>query len=238
MHKPVVILQFYPSEGPGYLADFLNAKGIDWQLVRVDLGERWPASVQACAALVMMGGPMSVNDDLPWIEPLLAFVRDAQMAEVPMLGHCLGGQLIAKALGAAVTRNAVREVGWGAVMAADSVLARAYVGPLAQFDVFHWHGETFDLPAGAELILSSPYCAHQAFVLGKTLAMQCHIEMTAELVRAWCETDGNYAREAAESPSVQLPEEMLRHLDGRIVTLNAMADRIYTQWAECAGLLA
>src|SRR6185503_12178182 len=103
--------------------------------------------------------------------------------DVPVLGHCLGGQLMAKALGGSVARNPVKEIGWGRV----DVLGREgerWFGSLNAFQSFHWHGETFTIPAGAERIASSEHCANQAFALGPHLALQCHVEMTADLVRS------------------------------------------------------
>ena len=97
--KPVVIFRHVAIEGPGYLADFLDARHIPWQLVRIDEGDALPLSVREYSGVALMGGPMSVNDDLPWIPPLLALVREAVEADIPVLGHCLGGQLMAKAMG-------------------------------------------------------------------------------------------------------------------------------------------
>src|SRR5438067_1122584 len=108
--KPVVICRYAPHEGPGYFATYLSQRNIDWSLVKLDKGEPLP-NVNSITALAMMGGPMSVNDELPWITAMLAFVRDCVRTDVPVIGHCLGGQLLAKAAGAEVTRNAVKEIG-------------------------------------------------------------------------------------------------------------------------------
>jgi GMP synthase-like glutamine amidotransferase len=229
--KPVAIFRHSPTEGPGYFAAYLDAKGIPWKLVRVDEGESIPDDPRAYAALTFMGGPMSVNDDLPWISRTLALIRRAVAADIPCLGHCLGGQLMSKALGGAVTRNPVKEIGWGLVQVADNAEARRWFGDMREFLSFHWHGETFSIPAGATHVLSSPYCANQAFTLGKHVGMQCHVEMTPELIRAWCADWANEIRNRA-SPSVQTPEQMQEHIEAHVSDLNRVAARLYDSWVE------
>ncbi|MBI5612474.1 MAG: type 1 glutamine amidotransferase, partial [Gammaproteobacteria bacterium] len=184
--KEIAIFRHAASEGPGYLADFLARRGLPQRLIRIDNNDPVPTSIDGFSALVFMGGPMSVNDDLPWIPPVLALIRQAVAADRPVLGHCLGGQLISKALGGAVTRNPVKEIGWLPVSRVNGPLAADWLDDLpAEFEVFHWHGETFSIPPGATRILTSRDCANQAFVIGKTLAFQCHVEMTSAMVREW-----------------------------------------------------
>ena len=185
--KQVVVFRHACCEGAGYLGTFLARHAIPWCEVRIDKGEAVPASVDDYSGIVLMGGPMSVNDDLPWIPPLLQLIRQAVEKDVPLLGHCLGGQLISKALGGVVSKNAVKEIGWGQVQVADHPDARDWFGDLQGFNSFHWHGETFTVPEGATHVLSSPYCANQAYVMGKHIGLQCHIEMTPDMVKMWTE---------------------------------------------------
>lgn len=232
--KPVVIFRHAVIEGPGFLATFLDEHAIPWQLVKIDADEPVPASMAEYSGMILMGGPMSVNDDLPWMPPLFALIQEAVQLDIPVLGHCLGGQLISKALGATVGRNPVKEIGWGEVTTSESAEARHWFDDLPRFQVFHWHGETFDLPAGATHLLSSHYCRNQAYSIGKHLAFQCHIEMTANMVRSWCEAGMNEIQHAAYSPGVQQPKEIRRDLESRIGTLQAVARPIYEKWI--AGL--
>ena len=233
--KPVAIFRHAASEGPGYFATYLDRHSVPWRVVRVDEGETIPGNPREFSGLVFMGGPMSVNDELPWIAPALALIRSAVDADIPLLGHCLGGQLIAKALGGAVTRNPVKEIGWGAVEVSRNEVARSWFGGLSSFDSFHWHGETFSIPPGATRILSSPHCENQAFALGPHLAMQCHVEMTPDLIRAWCAEWGREVESLARRvPSVQAPAQMTEAIEERTRGLNAVADRIYDRWE--AGL--
>ena len=153
--KPVAIFRASPTEGPGYFATYLERRSIPWQLVALDSGERVPRDARKYSGLVFMGGPMSVNDDLPWIAPALELARDGVRKDVPLLGHCLGGQLISKALGGTVGTAPVKEIGWGEVHVADNEVAREWLGDLQTFLSFHWHGETFTLPPGAKRGASS-----------------------------------------------------------------------------------
>ncbi len=228
--KPLRIFRHYPTEGPGYLADFLDQRKIPYELIRVDAGESIPMRWDDTAGLVFMGGPMSVNDDLPWIRQELDLIHRAAAAELPLLGHCLGGQLISKALGGKVTLNPVKEVGWHPVRRIETnEAARDWLGDLPEyFEVFHWHGETFTFPEGAAPLLSSRYCARQGFVAGNILALQCHIEMTAEMVGVWVRAGGQELLSA--TPSVQDATEMMRDLPARIDALHKVAEVFYTRW--------
>ncbi len=173
---------------------------------------------------------MSVNDPLPWIASTLALIRAAVAADVPVIGHCLGGQLISKALGGAVTKNPAKEIGWGEVTATDS--ATEWLGDIDRFEAFHWHGETFSLPTGAQRILQSAYCANQAFALGPHLGLQCHVEMTEAMIRLW---NRQWAAESAvASASVQTPEQMYERIGERLTAMRVAADRLYAHWI--AGL--
>lgn len=229
--KPVAIFRHAASEGPGYFATFLDRHDISWRLYKIDAGDAVPEDPHQFSGLVFMGGPMSVNDDLPWLPHALELIRQAVRAGIPVLGHCLGGQLMAKALGATVGRNAVKEIGWGEVTVADSAAARAWFRETTKFEAFHWHGETFALPEGAELILSSPYCANQAFVLdGKHLGMQCHVEMTEEMVREWYAMGADEVAAARASPAVQSAELAEINLVQRVAALNAVSEELYRKW--------
>jgi len=230
--KPVVIFRHVAVEGPGYLANFLDAQGIPWQLIKVDEGEAIPESISAFSGMVLMGGPMSVNDNLPWIQPVLALIREAIAADVPVLGHCLGGQLISKALGATVSPNPIKEIGWGEVKVSANVTAHAWFGDMESFNGFHWHGETFSLPANAVHLLSSQYCDNQAYAIGKHLAFQCHIEMTPDMVEAWCDVGADEIRQSSASPAVQSAEVIMENLPLHCFFLNKVANLVYTQWIK------
>lgn len=228
--KEVAILRCAAHEGPGYFDDFLDRQEIAHRLVRVDRDEPVPQSLDGISGLVLMGGPMSVNDPLAWIPKVTHLVRQAIAADVPVLGHCLGGQLMAKALGSAVTRNPVKEIGWLPVRVLDSPAADTWFHGLPrELMVYHWHGETFAIPPGATRILASDDCPNQAFALGKHLALQCHIEMTPALVEAWVRgTKGKLK----PSRTVQSGAEMLRDVERRTEKLHRVADTLYARWIQ------
>ena len=235
--KEVIIFRFLGREGLGYLGDFLTENNIPWHMVKVDEGEAIPASILAYSGMVLMGGPMSVNDDLPWIAPLLDLIREAKAADIPLLGHCLGGQLISKAFGASIGANMlgekqVKEIGWGEVVVTDNEAAKFWFGNIQTFNAFHWHGETFTLPEGAIHLLSSAYCQNQAYSIGKHLAFQTHIEVNAEMVRKWCEESPDELAEAANSPAVQQADAMLQELPLHCFFLNKVAKHVYGQWIQ------
>ena len=167
--NPVAIFRFSPDDGPGYFASFLDRHSIPWQLFKIDDGDDIPHNLSSFSGLVFMGGPMSVNDDLPWIPPILGAIRTAISRGQPCIGHCLGGQLMSKALGGLVSVNAVKEIGWNPVIAENNDIALEWLSEdfvkQSILTTFQWHGETFTLPAGATRILTGEACANQAFVV-------------------------------------------------------------------------
>jgi GMP synthase-like glutamine amidotransferase len=181
--KPIRIFRHIKCEGPGYLLDLLQQRAIPYQLITIDADGKVPQQTDDVAGLVFMGGSMSVNDPLAWIADEIQLIQHAVARNLPVLGICLGGQLIAKALGAKVYPGPCMEIGWINVMKTQ---ASAWTEQLPEaFPVFHWHGETFDLPANAQLLLRSEQFAHQAFALGPHLALQFHVEMKADMIQEW-----------------------------------------------------
>lgn len=233
--QPVAIFRHTPTEGPGHFATYLGCKGLPWRLIAIDAGEAVPARPSPYSGLVFMGGPMSVNDELPWIPPVLDLIRQAVAEDIPVLGHCLGAQLMARALGGEVGPNPVKEIGWGAVRTVASPITQDWFGDIGDFQAFHWHGETFSIPPGAIRILESDHCANQAFALGNHLGLQCHVEMTQEMIRTWCEVGAEEIAQAA-SPAVQSPERILAETPRLLAPMRAVAERLYGRWV--AGLRA
>jgi len=230
--RPIAVFRFSPTEGPAHFAEWLDARALSWKLVAIDAGDAVPREARAFAGIGMMGGPMSVNDALPWIAPLGALLRDAVAHGVPVIGHCLGGQLLAQALGARVTRTPTPEIGWIDVEATDDGQAREWFGGRARFTPFQWHYDAFDLPANAERILQNGYNPNQAYVVdGRHIGFQCHIEMTRELVDTWCRT-GSAELPASSSGALQSRADIQRDADARLRELNAVADGIYVRWSR------
>ena len=231
--KPVAIFRYARTEGAGHFATFLSENGLLFQLVRLDEGEPVPRSCEDFSGLAFMGGPMSANDELPWTQPVLELMRCAAAEGVPVIGHCLGGQMLSRALGGVVTRNPVKEIGWVPVTLEKSPLAREWFGDgMDGFDTFQWHEDTFSIPPGGERILTGRHCANQAYVVdGRHLGMQCHVEVTAEMIDTWCNVGITDIDEAiGQSPAVQDAATIRGAMPKNLPTLTATATRLYTRW--------
>jgi GMP synthase (glutamine-hydrolysing) len=207
--KTAVVLQHTPTEGPGRLAGLLAEQGITVSCRQVFAGESVPGDIDDEALLVVMGGPMGVGDvdDRRYgflrreIDLLGRMVADDR----PVLGICLGAQLLAAGGGAAVYPNrrrdgygrwsVVREVGWGPVDFLGVDREPALAGLRPQEQMLHWHGDTFDLPPGAVHLASTPHCPHQAFRLGtRQFGLQFHCELDADSIGLWVREDAVFVR--------------------------------------------
>lgn len=172
-------LQHVAFEGPGSTETWLREAGWTTRLTRLFAGDAMP-DPGSVDFLFVLGGPMSVNDRrrFPWLTPEKAFIREVMAAGTPVLGVCLGAQLIASALGAPVYPNRQPEIGWFPVERIPVAEAAVFPFP-STVKAFHWHGETFDLPAGALRLARSAGCENQAFQIGRrVIGLQFHLETT------------------------------------------------------------
>ena len=202
-------LKHVTFEGPAGIADWAEAQGHLITLTPLYEGVPVP-DLDAFDWLVVMGGPMGVGDESvhPWLAPEKALIGRAIAAAKTVLGVCLGAQLIAEALGARVYPNPEKEIGWMPVELTESGRASPLTGFLpASLDVFHWHGDTFDLPPGAVRLVRSGPCANQAFVHGgRVLGLQFHLESTPASV---ADILAHCAQDIVPAPYVQTAERML-----------------------------
>lgn len=227
--KNALIVQHAPFEGPGALLPFLQSHGYVCQVCHVYLEPAMPTPSWDLVAV--LGGPMNVDQDatLPWLGPEKEFLRRCIDRGTPVLGICLGGQLIARALGARVVRNPQKEIGWFDVTRAPG----AELHPLGKHwpdrvELFHWHGDTFELPEGAVLLASSAACPNQAFAWGdRVLALQFHCEFTGHNAGALAE--GDETEDWKPGPFIQLPRDFIARPE-RFDTLNQQMDRLITPW--------
>ena len=229
--KPVRIFRHIACEGPGYLASILDARHIPYEIIALDANEAIPAQLDDISGLVFMGGSMSVNDPLPWIEQELQLIRVARERDLPILGICLGSQLIARALGGTVSKGHGMELGWAPVQKCHPENQDGWFDGLDDsFTAFHWHGETFSLPEGTTLLLQSDCYPHQAFSIGNTLALQFHLEMTADMVREWV---GLYQNDVHSGGAcVQAETQILHEADELSRELQAVADNVFGNWLQ------
>jgi len=230
--RPVAIFRFSPTEGPAHFAEWLDTSGIAWQLVAIDRGDPIPDDPTRFSGIGMMGGPMSVYEALPWVPPLNALLRAAVARRVPVLGHCLGGQLLAQALGAKVQRTPVPEIGWVDVTVTQANARDAWFDGRDRFTVFQWHYDMFDLPSGATRILGNEYNPNQAYTVDDIhVGFQCHIEMTRELVDTWLRTGASELPAQSTGP-VQSRADILHGVDARLADLGRLADGVYRRWSK------
>jgi GMP synthase-like glutamine amidotransferase len=202
------VLQHVAFESPGHIADWASIRGHEVALTRLFAGDV-PPRIDALDALVIMGGPMSVRDQArhAWLAPEKRLIGGAIAAGKPVLGVCLGAQLVADVLGARVYSNREREIGWFPVSPTDAGATHAWYRLPGVVRAFHWHGETFDLPAGAVHLARSAACDHQMFAVGERIvALQFHLEVTREGI---AEMIRHGESELAPGAFVQARDEMV-----------------------------
>ncbi|MFI8481056.1 type 1 glutamine amidotransferase [Pseudomonas sp. NPDC078700] len=220
---------------PGHLAKVLDDAQLTFIELRADLNELDGYDLDRPKAVAIMGGPMSVNDPLPWLQTEISAIRHFIKRDIPLLGHCLGGQLLAKALGARISKMTYTESGWQAMDIVAGAEQSPWLAHLPErFDIFQWHGDTFALPDGAEPLLSNQWCQNQAFAWGdKVLALQGHPEMTEALVSQWLR-DWSHLLDVSQ-PSQQSLEFMLDGLNHKVAALNQVAEGFYRHWLNKAS---
>lgn len=235
--KPVAVIQNVSFDGPGFFAEFMGSAGLPMRVFRPYEGEALPASLDAYAGLCVLGGPMSVNDELPFLRATEALIREGIASDIPVIGHCLGGQLMASALGGRISDSPEAEIGWVDIDAVDPIAATAWFGS-PRFPIFHWHGESFSLPAGAHWLARSDFCPHQAFALGELhLAMQFHCEITAAKIADWINgSDGRNEiaarKRGGPTPGVQTPETIRTTTELYLEQSRRTATHIYRRWSQ------
>ena len=221
----VLAFRHVPFEGLGLIEPALAMRRIE-----VDYADLYQAGaprpeIASYDGLIFLGGPMSVNDGLPFLQQEMELIRQATAVSQPILGICLGAQLIARALGAAVRRNPVKEIGWYDLHFTEAASGDRLFDGLSRETVFHWHGETFDLPPGGELLASSELCRHQAFRAGECVyGLQFHLEVTPEMIADWCSQDENCGDMRELESTIDASFHAPR--------MAALSARVFGNWAE------
>ncbi len=205
-----LVLQHIAVGGPGVLASSLESRGWELETVALYAGAPLPAHPRTYQAIIVMGGPMGVYDTAayPFLPQEHRFLERAIDQAVPMLGICLGAQLLAQALGARVYRNPCKEIGWDTVELTPAGGADPlFAGLASPVRVFQWHGDAFELPPGATLLASSGRCAHQAFCYGdRVYGLLFHLELTPDMIHTWIAT---FADELAGVADQVTPEQLV-----------------------------
>ena len=225
---PILILQHHPVETPGVFAEVLAERGLAAQTIRPDLGHSFPSDPGAFAGVIAMGGPMGVYEEerYPWLREEDRLIRAAIARDQPMLGICLGSQLIAKAAGVRVAPGPEKEIGWYPLrLTDDGRKDPLFVGFPESFEGFEWHGDVFDLPAGAVSLAASARYPHQAFRVGRRVyGLLFHLEVTAPMVRVMSNA---FKQEVVALGDPSRTSAILADLDRRAPALNALARRLF-----------
>ena len=231
--KPVLILQHQVPENAAYLTTWLDRHIIPYQVVNAGTGELFPTNIEPYAALAVMGGGMSANDLLPSNRQAEILILQAMYRDIPVVGHCLGGQLMSRALGGTITASPQPEIGWQPIHYESTELAREWFGDTPTNTVIHWHYESFSIPTGATRVATSLACPNQAFAIGPHLAMQFHIEINEPKIHSWVDDDDDKWTTARQHyNSVQDKITMLKGISYHLEQHQATADQIYQTWLK------
>lgn len=236
---PVLILQFMADDAPAYLDTWLRRQGIESDVRMAEHGPAFPDRIDGYRALALLGGSMSVNDGFSYLRTAERLIDQAMVRNIPVLGHCLGGQLMARTLGASVGPSPAPEIGWQRIECSESDERERWFGPEPLQHVFHWHYEAFDLPAGATSLASNAACRHQAFAVGPHLALQFHVEVDERKVRLWLsQGEAAYLQAQRHHQSVHSEQRVLDDTTRHLGAQQRLADRIYRRWAVLSGLVS
>ncbi|MGB2957464.1 MAG: gamma-glutamyl-gamma-aminobutyrate hydrolase family protein [Bacteroidota bacterium] len=229
--RNVVAVQHIGCETPGKFEDALQATGIGIRHVRVFDNDAVPAEMGDAAGLLVMGGPMSVyqKDRYPFLAEEIRLIQDAIRQEKPLLGVCLGSQLLAAALGARVMKGKQKEIGWHTVNLTDEATGDPlWEGVQNSFTAFHWHGDIFDLPEGAVPLAASALTECQAFRYGQNAyGILCHMEVTREIISCMIDAFGEELREENIKG-----EALLRQAETHLPPLHRVGGTLFRHWVE------
>lgn len=231
----MLVIEHVPHERLGSFEAPLRRSGCDLAPLRAyDPEAEWPMA-SAFDGLVVMGGPQSVTEQAryPYLKKELALLREALAAETPILGVCLGAQLLANALGAPVGKAPQKEIGWYPLMREPGADGDPLFAAFGQTEtVFQWHGDTFALPKGAVRLASSPLCSEQGFRYGRSAyGLQFHVEVTEAMIRAWMQTPANRVELAALRGVID-PEAIRRQSRSHVGRLQELSAHVATAFSR------
>jgi GMP synthase (glutamine-hydrolysing) len=233
--KNVIVLQHAECEGPGTLADALAAAKLPVHVVRGDLGEPIPRDLDSTAALIVMGGPMGVYEHTryPFLLDEIRLVEAAIKARLPVIGICLGSQLLGTALGANVRQGSRKEIGWYPVQLEPAASADTLFTDVPnRFEGFHWHGDIFDLPDGATRLAHSNLTECQAFRYGSAHGILFHMEVTQASIAGMVQAFPEELAQAGGS-SESLASGTNRHLE----RLQSIGATVFRRWVDTIQLV-
>jgi GMP synthase (glutamine-hydrolysing) len=237
--KKLLVLQHVAHELLGTLNPLLKGAGFRIRYVNFARHPDAQPSLDGYDGLVILGGPMSVNDAgrLPHLTTELKLIEDAMRRDMPVLGICLGAQLIAKTLGAPVYRNPEKEIGWYDVSPTDEAGSDPLLGELQKAEkIFQWHGETFDIPKSTRHLAFSSICANQAFRYGaKVYGFQFHLEVDEPMIHRWLKVEDNRV-EVSNLHGADHIEFIYRETPRHTPRLREMSDRVFGAFIDLFGM--
>lgn len=229
--KPIRIFRHVACEGPGYLGTFLERHNIPFEIICIDEGVTVPKALDDVSGLIFMGGSMNVTDPLQWISEEKELIRNAIEKNIPVMGNCLGAQLMATALGGEITHDPNMEIGWHQVETDINNKDNEWLKNIPDnFTPFHWHADTFSIPKNATVLFHSTCRKNQAFVIKNSIALQFHLEMTTEMVEEWVHLFKSDLE--SDYPCTQDSNEIILNLKERINSLHKIADIIFEKWIK------
>jgi GMP synthase (glutamine-hydrolysing) len=231
--SPLLVLQHIACEPPAAFEDELRSRGLDLARVELDEGDRLP-DWREFAAIVVMGGPMAAYEEAehPWLADEKRLLREAVDADMPVWGVCLGAQVLAAACGARVYRGDRPEIGLLPVELAPAAADDPVFGAApSSFPTLQWHGDSFDLPAGATVLASSPAYPNQAFRIGRSYGLQFHLEVTPELAIEWGEVPA-YAESLEATLGPGALERLLAGVEEHAGVTLPLARNLFGRWLE------
>lgn len=220
--KKILVVQHVPHESLGTIGPLLERKGLGADFLRVYENHKVPRTIEGYSGLIVLGGPMGVYEQkaYPFIKGELKLIESALKTRTPLLGVCLGSQLMAAAAGARVYKGKKKEIGWyGATLTEEGLDDRLFMGLSDEFTVFQWHGDTFDLPSGSVLLASSDLFPNQVARIGsRAYAIQFHLEVTEKMIMEWIEVN---REELNGLKGVIDPGKIIQETRGKITGLKA-----------------
>ncbi len=233
--KRILVVQHVESEGLGIIGALVRQEGYRTDFLRVYRNERIPRRMDGYSALIVLGGPMGVYEDeaYPFIRDEVGLIKSVLRERIPVLGICLGAQLLARAAGADVYRGKKKEIGWYDVeLTGDASSDRLFTGLPERFTVFQWHGDTFDVPAGAGRLSSSKLFPNQVIRVGPSAyGIQFHLEVTEDMIKEWLIVN----REELKSLKSVDPEKIIKDGHENIRALHGYGRTVISRFLRLIG---